>query len=270
MTWYTFLAFMHNRLKGKRWTSFHSPYLFRLFSYLGDDRVVFEKFAAIEAERKKWLKTKATIERKDFGSGSSYNRRLKTEKISTIAQHALSLPFQCRCMARLVHLEKPAVIIELGTSLGISAAYLQSGNASSFITTVEGDPELTKLAKSTFSALGMTSIEVVASTFESFLSTPEPAATKIDILFLDGNHRSAALLFYYEKLKNRFSANTIVIVDDIYWSKDMHLGWSKLIAMPEVTQSVDCFQFGLLFFRNEFLEKEHHRICLPVKSVFSY
>jgi len=172
-------------------------------------------------------------------------------------------------MARLVNLEKPNVILELGSSLGISAAYLQSGNLSSAITTVEGDPEIAKLARTTFVELDMTGIQLVVSTFEEFLASPDHHDRKIDLLFLDGNHNSSALLDYYEKLKSNFSANTIVLVDDIYWSQDMQQGWRKLINLPEVTQSVDCFRFGMLFFKKEFLEKENHRIRLPFTSLFS-
>ena len=269
MTWFTFLSFIDNRLKGKRWDSFHSPYLFRLMSFMANDQGRFEKFAAIEALRQKWLKNSTRIARHDKGTGSMYSGKPKTESISAIAKHALSLPFQCRCMARLVHLEKPSAIIELGSSLGISAAYLQSGNPSSAITTVEGDPEIAKLAGTTFTELGMTGIQLVNSTFEEFLDSPEINDRQIDLLFLDGNHHSKALLYYYEKLKTNFSANTIVLVDDIYWSRDMHQGWRKLIDLPEVTQSVDCFRFGMLFFRKEFLEKENHRIRLPKKSLFN-
>jgi len=268
MTWYTFLSFMRNRLKGKRWNSFHSPFLFSLFSYIGDDRVKIEKFEAIERQRKKWLETNDNIVRRDFGSGSSYSGKQKTAKISSIANQALSFPYQCRCMARLVHQEKPAAIIEFGTSLGISAAYLQSGNSSAKITTIEGDPELGRLANNTFAKLGMQDIQLIVSTFENYLDIHRDDNSTIDMLFLDGNHRSEALLFYYNQLKKRFSPNTIVIIDDIYWSKDMQEGWRKLIAMPEATQSVDCFQFGFLFFRNEFFEKEHHVLKLPLKAFF--
>jgi predicted O-methyltransferase YrrM len=268
MTWFTFLSFLQNRLTGKRWDAFHSPYLFRLFSQMCNDQVELENFAAIEAQRTKWLKDHNKLDRQDFGSGSAYHQNQNQVSISDMAKHALSLPFQCRCMSRLVQFEKPATILELGTSLGISAAYLHAGHPSAIITTIEGDPEVAKLAISTFTQLRLTGIQLIVSTFESYLESTASDESKIDILFLDGNHRSAALLHYYEKLKSRFSENTILLVDDIYWSKDMQDGWRKLIHMPEVTQSVNCFQFGVLFFRNEFLEKEHHHIRLPIISIF--
>ena len=267
MTGFTLLSFLRNRIKGKRWDSFHSPYLFRLFSYMRNDREMLDAFSRIEALRRKWQKDETIIERNDFGTGSIHSEKSQSEKISTIANRSLSYPFQCRCLARLVQLENPGLILELGTSLGISTAYLQSGAPKSKVITVEGDPALAKLASQTFEQLEMTQIQLVVSTFEEFLEKEKNEA-KIDILFLDGHHEAIALLKYYEKLKTRFTPRTIVIIDDIFWSRDMHDGWKTLINMPEVTQSVNCFQFGVLFFRNEFLDKEHHILRTPLKSIF--
>jgi predicted O-methyltransferase YrrM len=268
MSAFTFLAFLRNRWKGKRWDSFHSPYLFRLFSFIRNDKIRLDKFKAIEQQRKNWLNDISSINRTDFGMGSIHAGKMSTESISKIASRALSRPFQCRCLARLVHQEKPGFILELGTSLGISTAYLQTGCSSANVTTVEGDPEISKLAKITFEKLGLNTIQLVTARFDDFLKNEITNTTKIDLLFLDGHHQSAALLRYYDALKNRFTPGTIVIVDDIYWSKDMNKGWKKLIAMPEVTQSADCFQFGVLFFRNEFLAKEHHTLRVPLRALF--
>lgn len=267
MAAFTFLAFFHNRWKGKRWDAFHSPYLFRLFSYMGNDAVRLEKMKAIELMRKAWQQNHESIQRTDLGMGSVHHSRSSQVPINKIARHSLSRPFQCRSMARLVHHEKPATLLELGTSLGISTAYLQEGCCKTKITTVEGDPNISRLAKITFEKLGLDQIELVTSGFDQYLAKEKTNSASIDLLFLDGNHESNALLAYYDLLKKRFTSQTIVIIDDIYWSKDMYNGWTKLIAMPEVTQSVDCFQFGVLFFRNEFLNKEHHILRIPFKAL---
>lgn len=267
MTGFTLISFLRNRIKGKRWDSFHSPYLFRLFSYMRNERETLDAFSQIEALRRKWQKDESMIERNDFGAGSIHSEKRRSDKISTIAKRSLSYPFQCRCLARLVRLENPGCILELGTSLGISAAYLQSGAPGAKVITVEGDPELAKLAAHTFDDLGMDQIKLIVSTFEDFFENNQDD-TKPDVVFLDGNHQSSALIEYYKKLKTSFTLRTIVIIDDIYWSGDMYDGWKKLVTMPEVTQSVDCFQFGVLFFRNEFLNKEHHILRTPLKSVF--
>ena len=43
--------------------------------------------------------------------------------------------------------------------------------------------------------------------------------------------------------------------------------WKKITALPEVTQSVDCFHFGLLFFKKDFLNRENHCIRLPLMGL---
>jgi hypothetical protein len=49
----------------------------------------------------------------------------------------------------------------------------------------------------------------------------------------------------------------------------MTRGWHELINYPEVTQSVDCFHFGLIFFRNDFIGQENHKIRLPIKMMLT-
>jgi predicted O-methyltransferase YrrM len=268
MTWFTFRAFIRNRITAKRLDAFHSPYLFHLFSYSGDDRISFGEFRLAESIRQRWLKNEQVISRHDPGAGSFKPGKSEQQRVSDIARYALSRPYQCRFMARLVRHEKAARILELGTSLGIATCYLQAGNHNALVTTVEGDPAIATLAQETFAASAAVNTQLVSATFDAYFKTTPQDAEPFDVIFLDGHHRAEALWRYYEQLENRISTHTIVIVDDIYWSRDMWEGWKKLISRPEVTQSVDCFQFGLIFFRKDFLDKAHHRVRLPLKAFF--
>jgi hypothetical protein len=49
----------------------------------------------------------------------------------------------------------------------------------------------------------------------------------------------------------------IFIFDDIHWSGEMESCWQEIKAHPEVTLTIDLFYFGIVFFRKEFLVKEH-------------
>lgn len=267
MSLYSTRAYFRHLFKSRRWNSFHSPYLFGLFSYCSNEKVVYEKFPAIEATREKLKKEKTIISRSDLGAGSQAHQDTQQVMISHIARHALSLPFQCRFMSRLVHQEQSKNILEFGTSLGISTAYLHAGNLNAKIITVEGDPEIGRLAMKTFETLDAKNIQLTISSFDHFLKKISNDPASFDLIFIDGHHQSKALLYYYSELKKRISGNTIIIVDDIHWSPDMYAGWNQLIGLPEVKQSVDCFHFGLLFFRMEFFEKEHHIIRLPWQSL---
>lgn len=221
----------------------------------------------VEEKRKALLHSDSRIIRKDFGAGSHSIRNTTPAKVSQIARSALSKPFQCRFLARLVKWSDATSILELGTSLGISAAYMAIVSEEGKIITIEGDPEIAKIAGQLFHELELKNISLVNQNFDDFIQKWADQLPSIDLLFIDGNHRSESLLKYYMAFRSRFHPKTIVMVDDIYWSGDMHAGWQQLITLPEVTQSVDCFHFGLLFFGKEFLIKEHHKARLPLSAL---
>lgn len=262
----TILNFVNHRFAARRWNSFHSPYLFKLFSYCCDDRNDFPVFENIENRRLEFIRLKEKIKRSDFGAGSSVSTHSPEKYISTIAEESLSLPFQCRFLYRLIRMTKPGIIIEFGTSLGIATSYLAKANPECQIYTIEGDPILSNMAQKLFNDLELKNTRIINSIFEDFINQELKKIQKVDFVFLDGNHKGGRLNYYYRALQPYFTEHTIMMVDDIYWSKDMHEGWNKLIAMPEVTQSVDCFQFGLLFFSRDFMNKENHKIGLPLKA----
>lgn len=202
------------------------------------------------------------FERKDFGAGSKTIKAATRQKISAIAKNALSLPVQCRFIARLATFSRARQILELGTSLGITAAYLQAGAPEAAIMTVEGDEMLADKARQTLAMLGAHNVTVFQQTFDDFLENHAFSAPP-DLVFIDGNHRSEAVQAYLRKLLPSLSSKAIIIVDDIYWSQDMYEGWKSILQWPEIRQSIDCFRFGLLFVNPDFLDTAHHRIILP-------
>lgn len=262
----TVLNFLNHRLHSRKWDSFHSPYLYKLFTTCCENDNGWADFEIIEKKRNELIQSNVSIKRIDYGAGIGRSALSGEIPVSAIARKSLSLPFQCRFLYHLMKMIRPRVILELGTSLGITTSYLAKGAGESQIISVEGDPAVVSIAQNVIDTLYIKSISLINSTFEKFISDELQKMSSLDFIFLDGNHRAEPLLYYYQSLRPKFNANTIVMVDDIYWSSDMQSGWSALIDMPEVTQSVDCFQFGLLFFNPDFISKENHRIRLPLKA----
>nr|WP_317042506.1 class I SAM-dependent methyltransferase [Salinimicrobium sediminis] len=77
-----------------------------------------------------------------------------------------------------------------------------------------------------------------------------------DLLFVDGNHQKEATLTYFKKLLPTVHNDSVMILDDIHWSKGMEEAWEEIKAHPRVKVTIDTFQWGLVFFRRE-QEKEH-------------
>ena len=81
---------------------------------------------------------------------------------------------------------------------------------------------------------------------------PQP----FDLIFIDGNHQKKATLNYFEKLLSSMHNDSVMIFDDIHWSKEMEEAWEEIKLHPEVSVTIDIFHWGLVFFRRE-QAKEH-------------
>ena len=77
-----------------------------------------------------------------------------------------------------------------------------------------------------------------------------------DLIYFGGNSSKKATLEYFELLLPTSSNNSVWIFDDIHWSKDMEEAWEIIKNHPKVTVTIDTFQWGFVFFRNE-QKKEH-------------
>ena len=77
-----------------------------------------------------------------------------------------------------------------------------------------------------------------------------------DLIYFGGNSSKKEVLEYFELLLPTSSNNSVWIFDDIHWSKDMEEAWEIIKNHPKVTVTIDTFQWGFVFFRNE-QKKEH-------------
>ncbi|RYZ14535.1 MAG: SAM-dependent methyltransferase, partial [Sphingobacteriales bacterium] len=113
----------------------HSPFIFDFIKNVLNNGNHYQPPAAIEGLRSKLLKNHQLVPVTDLGAGSRKDN-ITEKKISKIAVTALKPPKYAQLMHRLVRHYKPGRIIELGTSLGITTAYLSSGNPAANITTI--------------------------------------------------------------------------------------------------------------------------------------
>ena len=94
--------------------------------------------------------------------------------------------------------------------------------------------------------------------FDHFLAKE---SRRWDLVYIDGNHDREKTLYYFQDLKRKIDNDTLFIFDDIHWSRSMHQAWTEILASDMVTVSLDTFQWGLVFFRNE-QPRQHFKIRL--------
>ncbi len=235
--------------------SLHSPFVFDFYQNIIKGKQNLEVFDEIESYRKALLRTDESIVINDYGAGSQVNKSGK-RKISDLARSGLSSGKFSRMLFRLVDFLGGGEIVELGTSFGINTLYLAKSNPRAHIITFEGCTESIKIARGLFNKAGQSNIEMIEGNIDLTLDAFTKEAGRINLVYFDANHQYDATLRYYHQLRPLAHADTIFVIDDIYWSQPMKKAWKELVALPEVTLSMDIFDAGLLFFNQDFC-KEH-------------
>jgi predicted O-methyltransferase YrrM len=237
----------------------HSPFVYDFIRKVLMDQRNFYSYDLIESCRKEMLQDNRVLNVEDFGAGSRL-RKTNQRKVSEIAQSSLKPKKFGQLIFRIINYYAPENVLELGTSLGITTAYLASGNTKARVHTMEGSKEIARIARSNFEQLQLSQIEVMVGNFDDILPSFLAAQNSLDFVFIDGNHRQEPTLRYFQQLLPKTHENSILIFDDIHWSAEMEAAWKEIQAHPQVMVTIDLFFIGLVFFRKEQKVKQHFSI----------
>ena len=244
----------------------HSPFVFCLLTKCFYDKKSKPEYAVLRKYRNSLLANNNTIVVTDFGAGSKVFKS-NTRVISKIAKTAGISSKRAELLFRITHYFQPDSILEIGTSLGLATTALSLGNLKAKITTLEGCPETAKITQLQLQTFNYNNVESIVTPFNSYLekrnssmnTATEQAIQNTEhfsLIYFDGNHSKKATLEYFELLLSTVTNETVWIFDDIHWSKEMEQAWEIIKSHPQVTVTIDTFQWGFVFFRRE-QPKEH-------------
>ncbi len=213
------------------------------------DRTNHADYRTMAAARRQYLAGREKILLHDPGAG--HHGRKKKEyrrRISSIARHSSGNPKYHRLLCRLARHFNPSVILETGTALGLGTLALALGAPRARVCTIEGDPALSARARQLFEKYSLRNITLVEGTFEEKLPEVLARERRIDMAFLDGHHEEEATLRYFGMLLPRLHAGSLVVVDDIHWSRGMQKAWEQICRYEQVSLKINLFRMGILFF----------------------
>lgn len=225
--------------------SLHSPFFFDLYRNVIRSRNVSEGFQKIESLRQQLLSDTSPVTGVDHGAGSPVLPAERT--IRDIARTSLSDPSFLQIYYRLIEHFHARTIVELGTSLGISSMYLAEAKGVD-LTTFEGAAELATRARENFRQLNYPNIKLIEGNIDTTLPHHLGQSGKIDIAFMDANHRHDPTIRYFNWLLQKIHARSVIIVDDIHYSPEMEKAWEEMKMNRLVYGSADLYRCGLLFF----------------------
>ncbi|WP_264558132.1 O-methyltransferase [Flavobacterium sp. N2270] len=245
----------------------HSPFVYDLVTKCFHDTTNYSEYEVLKNYRNSLLENKNTIEVTDFGAGSRIFKS-NTREVSKIAKTAGITSKNAELLFRIVRYFQPEQILEIGTSLGLASSALSLGNSKANITTLEGCPSTSQKSKEESQKFGFNNIEFIKTEFSSYLNSCDFRLSTFDFIYFDGNHSKKATLEYFELLLPTITNDSVWIFDDIHWSKDMEDAWEIIKNHPQVTVTIDTFQWGIVFFRKE--QKKEHFVINPNKTLSSF
>lgn len=227
----------------------HSPFVFDLVTKCFYNKEYRKSYQVLTAHREALAKDTREISVEDFGSGSRiFKSNLRA--VNAIAKNAGISPKRAELLNRLVDYFEVEEVLEIGTSVGLATMALAVNNDKAKITTVEGCTQTSIIASEYFSNFGISTISSKVAKFENFIKDVS-LKKKYDLIYFDGNHTNEATIAYFENLLKTTHNNSVWIFDDIYWSEEMTEAWLFIKNHPEVTVTIDTFQWGFVFFRKE-------------------
>ncbi|MFD2934622.1 O-methyltransferase [Spirosoma flavum] len=262
------LAYLRYLSRARDEHSLHSPFLFSLYT-----QVIRAKnsskalFTPIRTLRKELRKSRQLITIADYGAGSrkagsrgaapqiagSKVNTSRQRTIGDIARNSQKPARFGRLLFRLIQKFEAKTIVDLGTSLGMTTAYLAEATKpyGGHVLTFEGCPETSTVACQNFERLSIRNIDIVVGNLDETLASKIAALDPVDFVFFDANHRYEPTVRYFETCLTNIHNDTVFVFDDIHWSDEMEQAWAYIKNHPSVTLTIDLFWVGLVFFRQE-------------------
>ncbi len=243
---HSFLAYIKYFFRSKNQYGVHSPFVYDfitkgLVQAAGPSLGPAKQFSLSLRKNKNYIKVT------DFGAGSKVFKN-NTRQVAAIAAKAGISKKRGALLSKTLDYFKPETILEIGTSLGISTAYMAASCPNARIITLEGCPAVAGIAKEQFEAFQFKNIEVVTGEFSQTLPHVLNNNT-FDFIYFDGNHQKEPTLAYFKQSLAAAHEDSVFIFDDIHWTKDMEEAWEEIKNHKSVTLSLDTYKWGMVFFR---------------------
>lgn len=230
--------------------SLHSPFFYDFHQRVVRGRT--EMPAHIERLRRQLRSDKRLIDVNDMGI-----RKYRRRRIADIAHTSLTPAKYSLLFSRIIQHVQAKNILELGTSLGINTLYLAHARPrDTTVTTFEGADAIADLAALTFEMAEAKNIVLIRGNIDQTLPRYLQSGRIVDFVYLDANHRYEPSLRYFTLLLPRLTEKSVVVFDDIHYSRDMYRAWNDIKSHKLVYGSIDLFRCGILFF-DPSLNKQH-------------
>ncbi len=204
-----------------------------------------ERIAEIERQRQALLGRDDPLLDGSLGEGGIYDANNTVRDACAVSKNAKFLHF----LFSIVRSLAPKTVLELGTNVGISSAYLaaalMANGRDARIVTLDSSAYRQRLAKHVHGNVGLTNVDYVQGLFSDTLKPTLDDIGPVDLAFIDGHHQYQPTLDYFDAIIPASTDDAVFVFDDIIWSDGMKKAWTELQADPRLGLVVDLKSVGI-------------------------
>jgi predicted O-methyltransferase YrrM len=216
-----------------------------------------EILSAVEERRRLMLLRDEPLIDGWLGAAGPYDKGVSIRRACKVSKDPRSATF----LHLLVREFKPLRAIELGTNVGISAAYQAAAlklNGRGALMTLEASPYRLRLAKRLHAEVGLDNIQYRLGSFTETLAGALKDFGPVGYAFIDGHHQYQPTLDYFEMIWKHAVDRAVIVLDDIRWSEDMKRAWRRIQTDARVAIAIDFHSVGVCITRQERSTRGRH------------
>ncbi len=211
----------------------------------------------IEGLRRTLSASQTAVSRVDYGARdprvqlsdeAMYRGETRTSTIGDICRTTSNPLRSALLLFKLIRAFRPRLCLEMGTSLGITAAYQAAAlslNGAGRLVTLEGADTIATLARENLSGLGLTNVTMVVGRFQDTLEGVLREHHLLDYAFVDGHHDEHATVRYFRQILPALAPKAVLVFDDIEWSSGMQRAWKAIAADSSVALAINLAAMGV-------------------------
>lgn len=153
-----------------------------------------------------------------------------------------------------VLMASPKTVLEIGTNVGVSSAYIASAlkaRGSGRVHTIDASPYRVRMAKRLHKELDLDNVDYTIGLFYEVLPKVLESLPPIDMAFVDGQHEYQATVDFYDMIARRSAPGAVLLFDDIFYSDGMKRAWSEIQANPRCFAVSELGNIGIMMLKGE-------------------
>jgi len=224
------------------------PLKFLLTGNAGEtERLTVEKIERIRSEISQKQKEYAVV----HSSGDSDRVSIVDRRLGWLVEVASITKYWGTFLHLCANAIQADTILELGSCVGISSCYLASAKSCKNFITIEGSNTLIPAIESNLRKI-TNHFKIVNALFDAGLDQILPSLKSgIDLVFIDGDHTKAATLRYFNRITPFLNCGSVVLFDDIHWSREMWETWQMISESRGLVFTVNLGRIGFCIWNGQ-------------------